>query len=101
MSVENLKTYLKTHVETHGALETQSMTQEDWERHMALAKEQGLPWDTSDVEALSKELQQEGELSEDELEMVSGGLFGALAFCLAKLMARPAGRAIGAAIDNS
>lgn len=74
MSVEDLKSYVKTCAEDENLREkAKEIGINNVEKQKEHAKELGYHWDENDLQALLKEQQADGELSEADLENVAGG----------------------------
>lgn len=75
MSVEDLKKYGQLCAEDDAVrAEAKKIGIDDIDGQIAHAKTLGLEFDNDDLQSLAQEMQTEGELSEDDLEAVAGGV---------------------------
>ena len=75
MSVEDLKNYAKACSEDDSLRQkAKEIGIENVQKQMEHAKQLGYNWDENDLQQFAKEMQSEGELSEDDLENVAGGV---------------------------
>lgn len=78
MSVESLKAFAKKVVEDEELKKkAKAVGMENADGLVALAKENGFDVSKQDFEEVSKEAQSSGELNEDDLEQVAGGVVAA------------------------
>jgi len=74
VSIENLKEYTRRCAADPELLEkAKAIGDRNIDGQIAHAVSLGLPWTQADLIDLSKELQTEGELSDEDLEQVAGG----------------------------
>jgi predicted ribosomally synthesized peptide with nif11-like leader len=97
MSVENLKEYarrsaadpeLRAKAKEIGAMNVDGQIEH--------SKSLGLDWSRADLVEYQKELQSEGELSEEDLEQVAGGLVSTTAALVTAAVVGAAASAVGA-----
>ena len=75
MSVVDLKNYAKACAEDEALREkAKQIGIENVQQHIEHAKQLGYYWDENDLQEFSKQMQAEGELSEEDLENVAGGV---------------------------
>lgn len=75
MSVEDLKKYAKACSEDPTLRdEAKKIGIENIQQQMEHAKKHGYHWNENDVQEFAKEMQADGELSEDDLEDIAGGV---------------------------
>ena len=75
MSVEDLKNYAKACAQDESLRQkAKEIGVENVQKQMEHAKQLGYNWDENDLQQFAKEMQSEGELSEDDLENVAGGV---------------------------
>jgi predicted ribosomally synthesized peptide with nif11-like leader len=100
MSVEDLKKYGKMCAEDDKLrAEAKKIGIDNIDGQIAHAKSLGLDFSAEDLQALSKEMGGEGELSEEDLEAVSGGFVTALAAAVVGAAAGVVGA--GAAVTST
>ncbi|MBN4072082.1 Nif11-like leader peptide family RiPP precursor [bacterium AH-315-F18] len=94
MSLEDLKAYAAK-VSNDDALKAKAkeVGLENTDGQIALAKELGFTWTTADMDALAKEGGAgKGELSDEQLESVSGGFTGVPGYTAVVVAAAAAGQ---------
>ncbi len=78
MSVENIKAFNEKINASEDLQKKFKETAGDAEKYIALAKENGFEISNADIEAYKESVKPEGELTEDQLSDVAGGLVSSL-----------------------
>lgn len=97
MSVEDLKKYGQMCAEDDTVRsEAKKIGIDDIDGQIAHAKTLGLDFDNDDLQSLAREMQTEGELSEDDLEAVAGGVVTTTAAVVGSAVVGAAAGVVGA-----
>lgn len=78
MSVENIKAFNEKINASEDLQKKFKETAGDAEKYIALAKENGFEISNADIEAYKESVKPEGELTEEQLSDVAGGLVSSL-----------------------
>lgn len=104
MSIENLKEYARRCAADPDLREkAKSIGATDLDGQIAHAQSLGLPWTKGDMVEFQKEMQAEGELSEEDLEQVAGGLVSTTAALVGSAVVGAAAGSVaaGAAVTST